>query len=272
MSENEVCAPSIKYNEGSCFTLESLIKITNAYNEHIENRDSNKKIPMIYEKKYLVRELTDRLKNVCDNQLCWLEQSFIKEINDDIIHNNTFRPKGPANSLKWLNTDDINKVVRQYYDIYNNFRFFGAVPIDFDDLPMLGIRDLNFDKLYGKNINELGFVFNLDEHWKSGSHWVALYCNLKKGQIYFFDSYGIKPEKRIRKLMSRVADYCKHKHKKKPDMRYNKIRHQFKNSECGVYSTNFILRLLKGETFDEITKNIVKDDDISKCRKKYFNK
>jgi hypothetical protein len=56
------------------------------------------------------------------------------------------------------------------------------------------------------------------------------------------------------------------------DVRYNKKQHQFKNSECGVYSINFIIRLLKGETFNEITENITKDDEMNNCRNVYFRK
>ena len=35
------------------------------------------------------------------------------------------------------------------------------------------------------------------------------------------------------------------------NVEYNRNRHQFKNSECGVYSINFILRLLEGESFED---------------------
>ena len=40
-----------------------------------------------------------------------------------------------------------------------------------------------------KNHKKIGMVINLDEHWKRGSHWVGLYANIDKSQIYFFDSY-----------------------------------------------------------------------------------
>ena len=53
-------------------------------------------------------------------------------------------------------------------------------------------------------------------------------------------------------------------------IKYNTFKHQFKNSECGVYSINFILRLLKGEKFKKITEEITLDDDINKCREVYF--
>ena len=114
-------------------------------------------------------------------------------------------------------------------------------------------------------INKIGIVFNLDEHWQSGSHWVALYCNLEKSQIFFFDSYGKRPEKRIRDLVKKISRWCHNKHnckvtcsisdnsesymrknsknniEDKLNVEYNRNRHQYKNSECGVYSLNFIM-------------------------------
>lgn len=265
----ELCAPDKKYKDDSCFTIDSLYKIANAYNNHSSIKNK-KKIPLVLDKKFLVSELYDRLKHVCKDQLCWIKQDFVKNLKDSEINDYTFRPKGPKNSLKWLNTNNINQVIKQYYKLYPEFIFFGAIPIDFDDLSFLGIKDLNFDELSDNNIHKLGFVFNLDEHWKNGSHWVALYSDIKTNEVYFFDSYGLKPEPRINTLMNRIENYCKKKCKN-PIVKYNKIRHQFKNSECGVYSTNFILRLLKGETFNDITNNITNDDAIRKCRQIYFN-
>lgn len=262
----ELCAPDREYNDGSCFTLEELITLANSYNAY----NKTNQIPMIMIKKNLVIELNERLKNKCNDQLCWLEQDFVKKIKNNNL-NDIFRPKGPQNSLKWLNTTNIDKVIKQYYKLYPEFKFYGAVPIDFDDLPYYGIRDINFNKLIKEGKYKIGFVFNTDEHYKSGTHWIALFCNLKENKIYFFDSNGTKPEYRIKKLVKRLYNYFKSKNINNIQKRYNNIRHQFKNTECGVYSINFILRLLKGETFGHIIKNITYDDDMSKCRLKYFN-
>ena len=54
-------------------------------------------------------------------------------------------------------------------------------------------------------------------------------------------------------------------------MKYNKQKHQRGGSECGVYSMNFILRLLRGDTFDKISSKEIKDNKMNKCRKVYFN-
>jgi hypothetical protein len=266
----EQCAPTKQYENGSCFTLESIILITNAY-----NNNHSDKIPLVYDKKFLVKELYIRIREKynCKNQLCWLNQDFIKSLKNDEILNNTFRPTGPRHNLKWLNTLHINKTLLQYCKKHPEFQFFGAVPIDFDKFKHFGIKNIDFNQYLQQNIHKFGFVFNLDEHWQSGSHWVALYADIKENKIYFFDSTSNPPDERIQVLINRIHDFCKKKSEPATDIivEYNKIKHQFKNTECGVYSMNFILRLLKGETFDEITRNITPDDKMAECRKYYFN-
>jgi Ulp1 family protease len=54
------------------------------------------------------------------------------------------------------------------------------------------------------------------------------------------------------------------------DMRWNKVQHQRKGSECGVYSINFITRLASGESFDSVINNITKDEQMNANRKIYF--
>jgi len=279
---DEKCAPSKTYKDGSCFTLKSLKKIAESYN--IKNPMN--KIKINDDKEELVKELENRMKNTCSDQTCWLRTDFVQAMNDEEIEKNTFRPTGPDNKKEWLSTTDINNVVSQYQEKFKDFLFLGAVPADFLELEVLGIKDLDFHELNKEGKNKIGMVINLDESWKSGSHWVALYANLDKDQIYYFDSFGKKPHKRTKKFINKIFTYMyKRKHKKNPrindiikggasikdfDVKYNSQQHQFSNTECGVYSMNFIIRLVRGETFDEITNNITKDAEMNKCRFSYF--
>jgi len=296
-NEDLKCAPSKKYSDESCFTIESLKRMSKAYNNKIKERKfKGDLIDIKNDKKHLVLQLTDRLKDVCDDQICWLKQDFIKEIRDFDAQENTFRPEGPQGRFDWLSTSNIDDIMIQYEEKYPDFKYFGALPYDFDDLPFYGVRKLNFDKLISNGITRIGFVFNFDEHWQSGSHWVSMFVNLDKDQIYYFDSYGHRPRKNIRTLVNRIGKWCYKRHitksltdsdsmteqsfmqpkklnyieRKINSIKYNKIRHQFKHSECGIYSVNFILRLLKGETFDFISNNITTDDQVNKCRETYF--
>jgi hypothetical protein len=291
------CAPSKKYTDGSCFTLKSLKKIAEAHNRFV-GADSNNLIKIIDSKSELVKQLTNRITECNDDQLCWLDIKWIKQIKDYDIHNNTFRPKGPQGRFKWLSTTNINDIMGQYEEKYPDFKFLGAVPLDFEDLEVLGIGNLNFDELYKNGKKKLGLVINLDEHWKRGSHWVGFYADIETNKILFFDSYGIKPRHKITNFVKKIALWCykrntlgiqygsstdtdfdtesnfmrakKNKYEELMNISYNKIRHQFKNSECGVYSVNFILRLLKGESFEYICNNITLDDKVNECRKTYF--
>ena len=292
--EEMKCAPSKQFSEGTCFSLDSLKKLAFVYNREV-GIDSNKLITITNSKTKLLKELSDRIAECGADQLCWLNVDWIKNIRDNEIHKNTFRPGGPQARFKWLNTTNINEIMMQYENKYNDFKFLGAVPYDFQTLEQLGIGDMNLDELVDQKINKIGLVINFDEHWKNGSHWVALYADIGKDQIYYFDSYGGKPKSKICNYVKKLALWCYARHhlqqqnknvdidtesefmknelnkyEKLMDIQYNKNRHQFKNSECGVYSVNFILRLLKGETFDQICSNITPDDVVNECRKTYF--
>ena len=275
------CAPSKEYKEGSCFTLENLRDIANEYNKVYRD-----KISITNNKKSLLRQLTVKMsdKYGCDTQECWLKSKVVKSLDDDIKYN-TFRPNGPKKKFEWLSTTDINKVMFQYEFKYPEFKFLGAMPSDFDELPQYQTTDLNFEELE-KTTYKIGAVINLDTHNMSGSHWVALFINLRENKIYYFDSFGIKPQRRINNFIRKVLtymynkkhgldigimDFMKEYHSSDDyDVRFNKIQHQFKNSECGVYSMNFIIRLLGGKDFDTIVENITNDDTMNACRKTYF--
>ncbi len=125
------CAPGKKYLDGSCFTMDQLIKIANAYNNNFKNH----KVEIFSNKRKFVKELINKIsKNYdCDNEICWLDINFIKNIDSD-IRNFTFRPKGPINSKKWLSTTNINKSLKQYEILYKDFLYLGTLPYDFFDL------------------------------------------------------------------------------------------------------------------------------------------
>jgi len=299
MDADKRCAPSKKYENGSCFTIESLKIIANKYNK--ENSD---KIKISDNKKDLLKQIGEKLSSSCSTQTCWLKTNLVKDIDNEDISKYTFRPEGPKSKYGWLSTTDINDVLDQYHINNKEFLYLGTVPYDFQELYDLGLKDFNIGKAYDEGKRKLGLVINLDESHQNGSHWVSLYTNLDKNQIYFFDSVGKPPSKKIKKFINKIANFMyqkkyktemnaddiistinklddknkKQKYKKELvdkfkgfDIRYNNIQHQFKNSECGVYSINFIVRLVKGETFDEIINNVTKDDKMNECRKAYFS-
>jgi hypothetical protein len=290
---NTNCAPGKNFEEGSCLTKTDLHNIIEEFNTV---HKSSKPIKKVEEKRYLLKEVDKAMQNKynCNenDQVCWIESKLMKNNKNDAIHliaNETFRPVGPKGKRDWLSTADIDKVMLQYEAVHSKFKFFGAVPYDFDALPQLDIHHVNFEDLVNRGKTKIGMVINLDTHDMSGSHWVALYCDLLKNQIYYFDSIAKKPGKRLTKTIRKILTFMHNRtnntnvvldnnmcrkiirsRSNKYHIRYNNKQHQFKNSECGVYSMNFIIRLLNGETFKEIRDDIMKDDHMNRCRGVYF--
>lgn len=255
---NERCAPGVVYENGSCLNLNQLRLI--AY----EKLKYDKKYIDDLSKDKLVKELENVFKNKCNSQQCWIKNKNI---------NNVFRPVGPGRkgNFKWLNTTEINDVIKQYEKIYKDFIFMGAAPIDFDDLDFenYNYSKIDYNEQYiKKGIKKIAFVFNLDKHYEPGSHWVALFVDFNINECYFFNSTGKKPCHQIIKLMESFN--IKYGKKKPFICKYNNVKHQKKNTECGVYSINFILRMLKGEPFKNIVNNVTTDSEVNECREVYF--
>ena len=270
------CGPTMTFENGSCIPLNLLVKMAIAYNKkNKENSislfDTLEELSPDKYKTYLLFEFQKRFKNT--NHSEWVNNKIFDNIpkeDKEYLQTSVFRPEGPQGQFQWLSTLDINKTLVQYENKYPDFAFLGAVPIDFNELDYYPFKKMNFNELRKEGKNKLGVIFNLDEHYKGGSHWVSLFSDLEKGQVYFSDSYGKKPEKRINHFIDRIKNYLETCNIDNLDIRHNPTQHQKGNSECGVYSINFILRLLKGKTFDHLTRKRLTDEKVNKCRFRYF--
>lgn len=271
------CSPSNKNNSTTCFDLDSLIKIAKGWN--LKNPENKINISKHKTRHQLWNEIDKRLNQKCNNEWCWIEQEFVKKIGSKELKS-IFRPKMPKswkkNKYEWLNTTDIETVMKQYEKKYPDFKFIGPVPIDFDYEYSVGqcivneLCNLKIKNLLKNKIERVGIIYNLDPHDKPGSHWVAMYMDLNKKKVYYFDSYGTQPPNEVKKLVDRIQEQGRELGME-IEYDYNQTRHQYQNSECGVYSMYFITQLLEGKkTFDGIENSTLKDEFINSKRKYYY--
>ena len=271
---NNKCAPSLINRKWSCYSTNSLIDMAKAYNKNFSD-----KIPLnnsnIKSSKYIWGQLSKRLFDRCGNdEMCWKEQNFVKNLNNKTINKKTFKPKMPdswkKNPKEWLNTTDINNVMKQYENKYKYFIYLGTVPRDCPMGISCHLSDIILAKMYKKHdINNVGLIYNLDLHNQSGSHWVAVFMDFKKRIITFFDSYSGEPPKLINdfilkciKQMSLINVNLKYQ--------INNKRHQYGGSECGVYSCYFIIKSLEGKTLKQINSKRISDKKMNVLRKELF--
>ena len=273
----------------SCFTIEALRKIATKWNETHPQMKID--FDTITKGKTLWNAIHNVMKYKCNDEVCWLKQEFIKDssLSKELLKN--FKPFMPKtwseNPREWLNTIDIRDVMNQYEIKYPAFEFIGPVPMDFDTKLGFGecvvdeLCKINLSDLMSKGKSKIGVIFNLDKHTQSGSHWVAMHCDTnmnnskgiekKQGEICYWDSYGMKPNPEVVVLMNKLKKQAD-KLGNNLDIKINKNRHQYKNSECGMYCIYFITSLLDGKTFENVVQKIVDDDTMNGKRDDFFNK
>jgi hypothetical protein len=236
------------------------------------------------------KEIWDSLNvnigGVCKKESCWLKQNFVSNSAATHLKEESFAPAAPAKWKKhpneWLNSVDILNVMKQYEKAYKCFLFIGPSPIDYDtrmvnkECVWKELCEFNLHKEMNAGKFKFGVIFNLDPHYKSGSHWVSLFINAKKGKIFYFDSVGEPIPKQIMKFVTNIVEQGKNM-KSNPihfhfDQNYP-VEHQYKNTECGVYSIFFISYMLQDKLNGHYLKtHILKDEYMEKFRDVYFNK
>lgn len=123
-----------------------------------------------------------------------------------------------------------------------------------------------------KGKNKIGVIFNLDPHYMEGSHWVALFVDIKRAEIFYFDSNGEPIPKQVVRLIKKITQQGKeHGIRFTTDSNLG-VDHQLENTECGIYCLYFIIELLTGnKTGEYFKKHMIRDNSMEKLRKVYFN-
>lgn len=273
------------YND---FQLKYLRALWNA--KHPNNR-----IPMKSSNaNYIWIQLKQKNAGKCGDEKCWLKEATRNDRNDRNDKyknlNKVFAPDAPAewkqSPNEWLSSDEIIDVMKQYEQAYKCFKFIGPSPIDFDardpDAEKGGRSECVWEELCRFSVKDqidhgkfkIGIIFNTDPHDKPGQHWISMFINIRKGQIFYFDSVGQKAPKEVMILVDRII---KQGLNQTPPIHFQfdqnwPVEHQYGDSECGVYSLYFIINMLEDKlTARYLKTHILTDKFIEKYRKIFFN-
>jgi hypothetical protein len=228
--------------------------------------------------------LRGKLQNVCNKESCWLTQKFAKKGMQSELET-AFAPSAPEkwkkNPTEWLSSNDIMSVMKQYESKYKCFDFIGPSPIDFDTRKVYGecvweeLCHFDLQKQIENKKTKIGIIFNLDPHYKGGSHWVSLFIDISKGTAFYFDSVGKTAPPQIKKFVSELKRQGLQYKENSINFTYDENHpkeHQMKDTECGIYSLYFLIHLLEGtHDTDYFKTNTISDKCVQRFRKVYFN-
>jgi hypothetical protein len=282
MKKEGFCAPANETTfatTGTCLTLPYVRFVAQMYNE----RHPNNKITVDSNKTTLLRQLR---KAIGAHETEWSRLGFLPNPVAKKL-DSFFRPLMPdkwkRNEYEWLETSNIESVMKQYEHRYKTFSFLGVHPIDFAAQRPLTksciappICQFSAKRAIIDKKTRVATVFNLDRHDQSGSHWVALFVGLDPKRsmygAYYYDSVGRAPPKEVRKLMKDIYNEMTYTRVKRPfELLWNRARRQYKNTECGVFVMHFVIKCLEGnQDFETITKSIGKDDEVHMLRKVFY--
>ena len=270
------CSPDNNENNYTCYNNDNLEKMKQLWNARHPS-----KLISSNDTREIWSQLKENIGSSCNKESCWLKQKFMEgNVSQDLL-NYTFSPKSPEswknNRNEWLSSTDIERVMKQYEKSYNCFDFIGPSPIDYDTHKLYGecvweeLCKFNLTNQIKKGKTKIGIVFNTDPHTKEGEHWICLFINIKKKYIIYFDSVGNYTPKQINKFIKNVKNQGNNM-----DMKFkvfkNTLKHQRKDSECGMYCLHVIIELLKDKTNPtELLSKRITDEEMQSYRKKYFN-
>lgn len=281
------CSPvaaARRNDESTCLPTPVLRKISTSTRKHGGSQVS------IDSESVNTRELAKELGCAPTDGRCLLQRSLLSHKEKKALLDTFFRPAMPAEWKNdpdvWLTSEDIAAVMKQYEKAYPEFKFIGVVPIDFaapdpyqqggalETTPLFPEKkcmndefchvDLAAEKKAGRKI--LGAVFNLDPHYKGGSHWVALAVDLTRDCVYYFDSYGMAPPAQVARFMRYLT-----LQNPKLKLQSNGRRFQYSDTECGMYSMYFLIRMIAGESFKKFCKKPIADKYMLEFRKVLFD-
>jgi hypothetical protein len=268
------CRPGTNH-DFTCYSSQSLNKMRDLWNErHPDTKIASNNPREIWS------SFKNNLSNVCDTEKCWLNQSFMNNKLDSELLNYTFAPNAPKiwkkNPNEWLNSLDINNVMKQYEYTYPSFTFIGPSPIDFNKKKMFGqcvwneLCNFDLESLIKKGKTKIGIIFNTDPHYLEGSHWICMFIDINNKYIYYFDSNADETPREILKLVDNIKNQAD---KLGIKMKYNRnnMEHQKSDTECGMYVLYVITQLLEHKMTPEMFKKRVPDSEMEKLRKVFFN-
>jgi len=260
------CSPK-NINKPTLFNKKTLILLINAWNASKEDK-------IEYNKSFTISKLTELLNNkikpICNDKEYWCWPSAIKELSKDYktkeiikkIEENDLRPEMPIewykNPIEWLSNYDIEDVMIQYNnDNKYKYCFLGVFPIDFSEQDNFGrclyshICSIDINKYINKNIKYIGLITNLDKHNEPGSHWTSTFIildpKIKCYGAYYYDSNAMNIPTYVVKFINNIKKQLNIKYPKNVfKIHKNNIKHQRKNTECGMFSMAYQIRWLNG--------------------------
>jgi hypothetical protein len=217
----------------------------------------------------------------CTDDYCVFKNNLVQDILPEKIKEKeklNFKPEGPRDTTKWINSVNIHEVMLRWSVKFTNFKPLDISMIDFEDYDST-LRDFKVDDLYKNNMGCAACILNTDVHTGQGLHWIALFVDIRNDtwSIEYFNSSGNPPHNNITKWQMKIKyEMLNLISKNNLDVSVeiviaSNIRHQQTNTECGNYALYYAYSRLNDISYSRFAEEVIPDSDMIKFRKVLFN-
>lgn len=185
-----------------------------------------------------------------------------------------FKPKGPHNSTKLLNNNNIDDVLTRlsgehpvYHMKFQMIDFAGSSAFPPSELGTIDMLDVI------KKKKMFAVVLNTDTRAGGGIHWFAVFCDFRTTpyQLEYFNSSGQRPYRQVNDWLIKTNAHINTVHKCKIAP-HGTIRHQQDSeTECGPYSLFYLYKRIIGTPQSLFCKNRITDAQMLDFRKSLFS-
>lgn len=189
-----------------------------------------------------------------------------------------FKQSAPLDN-SWLSNSHTDGILKQLMLEFPKKKFF-AMPfqmIDFNEHNMHGKKDENLGTIdlvekIKQGYLTFGVIINTDPHNRGGSHWFALYFELKNNEfsLEYYNSAGQNPAPSIQEFLERTASDIKTRLHLPVRIVIHRVRHQQDSYNCGLFALYYIISRLSGVSPAWFQKNSISTEKMNNFRKYLF--
>lgn len=172
----------------------------------------------------------------------------------------------PKRHNDWLNSDEINIIMKQWQDTLSHFKFLGAYPADaLSVFQSMGrsFKQLVSRFLHNDALGKVGLILNTDSVGAPGQHWVAIFIDRAKKSVEYYDPVGKPPHANMKSALKLLTPHHY-------TFVYNKYQHQKENGECGMFSIVFLLHRASGKSVSSFAALQPNDEQMTFLRSQIF--